>query len=197
MTDDSFLAELGADWRRQNTTVDRLNVHIRKRLLRTRMALAAKLLGLIVALVAACWFVWLALHGAPAIFVLAGIVMLVALPLMILEIVGTARALKVGQSDTPSLVLMRVREQAAAARQLLWGAKASAVLLAASALTLLLLYWLGKARDEEAILFVPLWGFFALGLWLWQAHRSRLLSAEIAHCDVLLDEDREADQRLS
>jgi len=196
MTDDTFLAELGADWRRQNTTVDRLNAHIRKRLLRTRLALAAKSFGLGVALLAAAWFVWLALHGAPAIFVLAGIVMLVALPLMALEIVGTARALKVGQSDTPSLVLLRVREQAAAARQLLWGAKVSALLLAASALALLALYWLEKARAEEAMLFVPLWGFFALGGWIWQAHRSRVLGAEIAHCNALLDEDREADQRV-
>jgi hypothetical protein len=77
----------------------------------------------------------------------------------------------------------------------LWGAKLSALLLAVSALALLLLYLLGKARAQEALLFVPLWGFFSFGGWIWQAHRNRVLLAEIAHCNALLDEDREADRR--
>ena len=190
---DTFLGELRADWRQQDASLDDLRTQIQRRQLRTRLALGAQSAGMGVAFLSAGWFVWLALNGAPAIFVLAGIIMLVALPFMALEIIGTARSLRITHSDTPSGLLRRARDQAAAARYLLWGPRISALLLGSSAAGLLLLYLFGQARAEDILLFVPLWGLFALGGWVWQRYRQRALSAEMARCDALLAEFSEAD----
>ena len=139
------------------------------------------------------WFIRLALTGAPPLFALAGIVLLVSLPLMLLEVAGTARSLRIGHDDTPAGVLRRARHQAAAARHLLWASRVSALLLGASAAALLLLHAAGRARAEDAWLFAPLWALVAIGGWVWQSRRARRLAADIARCDSLLAELGEAE----
>lgn len=193
MTTDPFLSEIGADWRRQTVDLDRLHSAIDRRRRLTRLALIIKAAGTGIALLCGAWFVRLALGGAPAIFALAGIVLLVSLPLMLIDLAGTARSLRLGDDDTPAGVLRRARNQAAMARHLLWGHRAAALLLGACALGLLGLYATGRARAEEAIVMVPLWALLASGGWLWQLHRARHLASEIARCDRLLAELGEAD----
>ena len=188
MTNDTLFAELGADWRRQTADLDRLQARTERRRRRTRLALIAKVAATGIALLFGVWFVWRALNGAPALFALAGAVLLVALPLMLLEIAGTARSLRIGHDDTPVGVLRRARDQAATARHLLWCARIASVLLGASAVGLVALYAAGRARAEDALLFAPLWTAFALGGWARQAVRSRRLAAEVARCDALLAE---------
>lgn len=190
---DIFLAELHSDWQQQDTKLDDLRTQIQRRRLRTGLALAAQSAGMGTAFLAAGWFVWLALNSAPAIFVLAGIIILVALPFMALEIVGTARSLRITHSDTPSGLLRRARDQAAAAKYLLWGPRVSALLLGISAAGLLLLYLFGRARAVDVLFFVPLWSLFAWGGWVWQRYRERTLGSEISRCDALLAEFSEAD----
>ncbi|MDQ8757973.1 hypothetical protein RCO27_17240 [Sphingosinicella sp. LHD-64] len=192
MTNDSFLSDLGADWRRQTADLDRLRARTERQRRRTRLALIAKAAGAAIALLSGVWFVWLAFRGAPTVFALAGIVLLVSLPLMLLELAGTARALRVGHDDTPAGVLRRARDQAVAARQLLWAGRVAALLMAASAAGLAALFVAGRARTEDTLAFVPLWTLVALGGWVWQARRARRLAAEIARCDALLAELREA-----
>lgn len=194
MTNDELLAQLGADWRRQTADLNRLRRLIERRRQRTRLALVARTAGTGVALLFGAWFVWLALDGAPAIFALAGIILLVALPLMLLEVAGTARALRLSHDDTPAGVLRRARDQAAMARHLLWGARIAALLLGASAVGLVVLYTMGRARIDEALFFVPLWALIALGGWAWQVRRGRRLAAEVARCDALLAELGEAEE---
>lgn len=193
MTNDILLSELGADWRRQTADLDRLRRLTERRRRRTRVVLIAKAAGTGIALLSGAWFVWLSLKGAPAIFALAGTVLMVALPLMLLELAGTARSLRIGHDDTPAGVLCRARDQAATARHLLWASRTAALLLAASASGLLALYAAGHVRAEEAVIFAPIWALFALGGWVWQARRSRRLAREIARCDALLAELGEAD----
>jgi len=193
MTNDTLLSELGADWRRQTTDLDRLRKLTERRRLRTRLALIGKAAGTAVAFLSGLWFVWLALTGAPALFALAGIVLLVSLPLMLLELAGTARSLRIGYDDTPVGMLRRARHQAAASRHLLWGSRASALLLGATAAGLLALFAAGSASAEEALIFAPTWALFAIAGWAWQSHRARRLAAEIAGCDALLAELGEAE----
>jgi hypothetical protein len=138
-------------------------------------------------------FVWLALNGGPAIFALAGFALLVALPLMLLEVTGTARSLRIGHDNTPAGVLRRARHQAATARHLLWGTRAAALVLGASATGLLALYAAGRTRAEEALIVAPVWALGAIAGWAWQAHRARRLTAEMARCDAMLAELGEAD----
>jgi hypothetical protein len=188
MTNDTLLSELGADWRRQTADLDRLRRLTERRRQRTRLALIAKAAGAAIASFSGLLFVWLALTGASALFALAGIVLLVSLPLMLLELAGTARSLRIGHDDTPAGVLRRARHQAAASRHLLWGSRASALLLGVTAAGLLALYAAGRASAGEALLFVPIWALFAIAGWVWQSHRGRRLAAEVARCDTLLAE---------
>lgn len=193
MTTDPSLAELGVDWRRQIVDLDRLRAATERRRRRTLLALIVKAAGTGIAFLFGAGFVWLALGGAPAIFALAGFVLVISLPLMLMDLAGTARLLRLGHDDTPAGVLRRARDQAAIAQHLLWGHRAGALLLGACALGLLALYATGRARAEEALVFVPLWGLLALGGWAWQARRARRLAAEVGRCDSLLAELSEAD----
>lgn len=193
MTNDKLLSELRADWRRQTVDIDRIRrlIEVRRRWI--RFGLIVKATGAGIALLSGGWFFWLALTGGAAIFALASIALLVALPLMLLELAGTARSLRIGHDGTPSGVLRRARDQATTARHLLWGSRVAALLLAVSAAGLLALHVAGRAHAEEALVFMLAWAFLALGLWVWQARRGRRLTAEIARCNALLAELGEAD----
>ena len=192
MTDDTLFSDLGADWRRQTADLDRLRRLIELQRRRTRLVLLARIVGTGVALLFCAWFIWLALNGGPATFALGGFVLLIALPLMLLEVAGTARLLRVGHDDTPAGVLRRASDQAAIARHLLWGTRVAAVLLGASAAGLLALYATGRASVRQALILAPIWALVALAGWAWQAHRARRLAAEIDQCEVLLTELGEA-----
>ena len=194
MTNDELISRLGTDWRRQTADLDRLRKLTERRRQRTRLGLAARIAGAGVALLSGLWFVCLAVEGAPAIFALAGLILLGSLPLMLLEIAGTARALKIGHDDTPTGVLRRARDQAAMIRHLLWGARTASLLLGATAVGLLMLYATGRASAAEALFFVPTWGLSALGGWAWQVRRGHRLAAEIARCEALLAELGEAEE---
>ena len=137
MTNDDFLdawAPTGGDSRSISTG---WAGRVERRRLRTRLALIAKAAATGIALFSGAWFVWLALKGAPPIFALAGIVLLIALPLMLLELAGMARSLRIGHDDLPAGILRRARDQATKARHLLWLSRAGALLLGASAVGLL------------------------------------------------------------
>ena len=192
MTDDTPFSDLVSDWRRQTADLDRLRRLVERRRRRTRLILLARILGTGVALLFCAWFIRLALSGGPPTFALGGFVLLIAVPLMLLEVAGTARLLRVGHDDTPAGVLRRARDQAAIARHLLWGTRVAAVLLAASAAGLLLLFATGRASMKEALILAPFWALTALVGWAWQAHRAPRLAAEIDQCELLLAELGEA-----
>jgi len=193
MTNDRLLSDLGADWRRQTADVDHIRRLTERRRRRMRLELIVKSAGAGIALLFGAWFIWRALNGAPAVFTLAGIVLLIALPLMLAELAGTARSLQFGHDDTPAGVLRRARDQASAARHLLWATRLATLLLAATAAVLLALNIIGRARVEDAQIFAPIWALFALGMWVWQTRSARRLATEIAHFDVLLAEPAEAE----
>lgn len=188
MAHDDILAELGADWRRQTADLERLHMLTERRRRGGRLALAAKVVGTGIALAAGLWFVRLALSGDPAVFALAGAVLLGALPLMVMEIAGTARLTRAGANETPAEALQSARAQAAAALKLLWASRVAALLLAACATGLVVLYAAGQASARDAASFAPIWAFVALIGWYWQSLRARRLRAEIAHCDLMVEE---------
>lgn len=193
MTNDPLFARIGADWRRQTVDLDRIRRLTERRRQRMLLALIAKAAGVGIALLASAWFIWLALRGAPSIFGLAGIILLIALPLMLLELAGTRRVLDLGRDDTPVGILHRMRNQATMARQLLWCNRLAALLLTLSAVALLGLYGAGRARMEETLIFAPIWLLFALAGWAWQMRQARRLDDEIARCDAFLAEFDQAD----
>lgn len=192
MADDGLFTSLGADWRRQTADLDRVRRSIEARRRRTRLVLLARIAGTGAALLSCAWFIRLALSGGPATFALGAIVLVIALPLMLLEVAGTARLLRVGHDDAPAGVLRRARDQATLARHLLWGTRAAALLLGASAAGLLGLYAAGRAGERQVLIITPIWLLLALALWGWQVYRGRRLAAEIERCEVLLAELGEA-----
>lgn len=195
MPPDDILAELSADWKRQTVDHGRLRARTERRRRWTRLALTAKAAATGGALLAGIWFARLALSGEAPAFALAGFVLLAASPLMLMELIGTMRLARIGASDAPEGALRAARAQAVAALHLLWGARAGALLLTASALGLTVLHAAGKATAGEAATIAPVWLVAALIAWLWQARRASRLKAEIAHCDLMLDELREAESR--
>lgn len=186
MTDDKLLRELGAKWRSQTVDIGRIQAMVERRMRRTRQMLIARSAATIVVVAAMLYFLALAFHGDRPLFALAGIVLLVASPLMVLEALATARALQVNASNTAEEVLCGAIAQAEKTKRLLWGARASSILLAISASGLIVLNMAGLATTEELLIFAPFWGLAALAGWFWQGHRAVQLDGEIARCKELL-----------
>lgn len=186
MTDDKLFAELGAEWRRQAVDIGRIQKMVDQRIRRARKMLIARTGAVIIVMAAMLFFLVLALKGDRPLFALAGVILLISLPLMVLELLATARALHVSPSCTPEEVLSGAITQTLASKRLLWGARASSILLAISAAILVVFHSIGLATTDEMLIFAPFWGLASLAGWLWQYHRSAQLDGEIARCNSLL-----------
>lgn len=193
MNHDPLLAELGDDWRRQTVDLARLNQLTDRRLRLGRLVLLGKMVVTLIALLSGIWYLWVAFGGGRASQMVAGIVMLVALPLMLLELRSTAGALRIVPGDTPIDIARRARDQATAAHRLLWGCRVASALLAAGAAALVMLYAFGRASAGEAFGFGALWLGAAILGWLWQRRRAVTLSGRIRRSEQLLDELQQAD----
>jgi len=192
MPHDDILAEIGADWRRQTVDHERLRLRIAQRQRRTRVQLAAKLAGTIVAALAGAWLAFLAVAESSLTFGFAALILIAALPLMVIEILATRRLTLVGTTDTPEGAVRAARDQAAASLRLLWAPRVAALVLGVGAAGLIALHGLEGAEPAELAWAAPIWLVAAVATWWWQAHRAHRLATEISNCDRLLEELGEA-----
>lgn len=190
MPDDDILAEIGADWKRQTVDHERLRMRVASRQRRTRLHLGVKIAGTIFALFAGGWFVFLGMAEGSLAFGFAGVILLAALPLMVLEVRATRQLTQIGAANSPEGALRAAHDQAVAALRLLWAPRAVAFVLSVSAAGLVILRVLGNVSLTDTVLAGSVWLITALIMWNWQARRARRLRTEISRCDQLLREMR-------
>ncbi len=192
MPHDDILAEIGADWKRQTVDHERLRMRVASRQRRTRLHLGVKIAGTIFALFAGGWFVFLGMTEGSLAFGFAGVILLAALPLMVLEVRATRQLTQIGAANSPEGALRAAHDQAAASLRLLWAPRAVAIVLGLSAAGLVALYVVGSVSLAETALAGSVWLVTAVIVWIWQARRARRLRTEISISQVLLAEMVEA-----
>ena len=193
MTDDRFLAELRAEWRRHPISPAGLRRLTARRRWRDRLGLAAGAAALVAYALIALFFLREALEGAPAVFALAAIAFATALPPLAVEFVQAWRDSRIEPEHGPEGLLDLARLRIAAAHRALWGFRAAAVILAGTVAGLLLLFAAGRASARETWQLGLCWSVTALACWLWQARRGRRLVTEAEECERLLEAYRAAD----
>lgn len=192
MTDDGFLDELRADWRRQTVDLDRIAALTARRRRVFRLVLVWKLVATILALLCAIWFAWMTFAAGHAVFALGAVAMVVAVPLLLFEYLEARRSLTTDSDDTPVGVLRTACRQVETSRRLLWGTRMGALLLAFCAAAVVGLFMAGAATRGDITFLTPVWGGTALLMWGWQAWRGGRLTAEAGRCQRLLAEYRDA-----
>ncbi|MFC3712717.1 hypothetical protein ACFOMD_09060 [Sphingoaurantiacus capsulatus] len=192
MSDDPFLDELRAEWRRHPVDPARLQRQAARRRLRGQLGLVAGAVGILGYLVIAILFSREALTGGPPVFGLAAIAFTVGVPPLISEFVYAWRDARTEPEQSPEGLLDLARRRIAAARHALWGFRVAAIILAGTVAGLLLLFAIGRASAAETWRLGLCWSLTALGCWLWQMRRGQRLATEAEQCERLLAEYRAA-----
>ncbi len=192
MSDDPFLDELRAEWRRHPVDPARLQQQAARWRWRGRLGLVAGALGILFYLVIAVLFSREALDGGPPVFGLAAIAFTIGLPPLISEFVYAWRDAHNEPEASPEGLLDLARRRIAAAHHALWGFRVAAIILGGTVAGLLLLFAIGRAGAGETLRLGLCWSLTALACWLWQAHRRRRLATEAEQCERLLAEYRGA-----
>jgi hypothetical protein len=193
--DDNFLAEVRGEWRRDHIDADAMAL----RFSRHRRATQRRLLLVLVggALIFACliWLGLLALTQKDAAVAVAALAFAAALPLMVAAIFVIRRDLATRYQKTQLGLLLQTRDSVAAMRRALRDARLCAVILLTATAALALCAFLGLTASQAVVVPAAAWLTTAVGVWLWQAWRSRRLALEAARCERMI-QDFEAADRL-
>lgn len=194
MPTDDFLQTLRTDWRSPAIDVDRMRRLTERRQRLANWSRALNLVGVGVALLFGGWFAYRAATGGDPVLVVGAAAFFVALPIILIEYAETRRILRVRYDDTPRGVLLQARQHVDWLRRMLRGCRWSAMILAVSAVAVLLLI-AGGLTDLRASPFISVvWATTAALAWLWQAWRARRLAGEAEACESLLAELSDAER---
>jgi hypothetical protein len=188
MSGDDFLDALRADWRRPSVDLERMRRLTARRqrlqsLVRTLTpvgALACGLLGI--------WLGWRAATTGEAIFWVSAAALLVAAPLLLIELAEARRASRIRFDDTPRGVLEQAGQQVLYACKALRGYRWSASILAAAAVIVAVLRLAGWSSDPAAYAIALTWIVVAGLAWAVQVWRAGRLAREAERCERLLAE---------
>ncbi|MGQ0659313.1 hypothetical protein [Sphingosinicella sp.] len=197
MTNDDFLDDLRADWRRQTVDVSGLAARVAARQRRAGLVTAGNALAIATMAILACLFGSAAIRQGDALLGVAAIAFLLAAPAVLFEMLDFRRATRLRYDDSPAGVLRQARDQAMFSRRRLRSARIAALLLVGAGLAAWALVPAGLAHRDTVIVITSGWAAAALLSWLWQFWRDRRLVETIAGYDRLraeLDEGSAADE---
>ena len=193
MSGDDFLDALRADWRRPSVDLERMRrLTARRQRLQSVVraltpvgALACGLLGLLLG--------WQAVTSGEAVLAVGAAALLIAAPLLLVELTEIRRASRIRYDDTPRGVLEQAAEQIHYARKALRGYRWSASILAAAAVIVVAIRLAGWSSDPAAFPIAATWIAVAALTWAAQVWRAGRLAREAQRCEQLLVQLDEAE----
>ncbi len=185
MTNDDFLDDLRADWRRQTIDVSDLAVRVAARQRRAGLVMASNSLGVAALAGFALVFAYAAIRYSDALFGVAAFAFLLGTPAALFELLDFRRARRLRYDDSPAGVLRQARDQAMLSRRQLRSARIAALLLVGAGLAAWALVLAGLAHRDTVLVITLGWAVTATLTWLWQHWRDRRLVAETAGYDRL------------
>lgn len=186
---DDFLDRARANWRASDEAVEQLTERLRRQQFWSRLAFPAELGAAVIAVGAGIWLLFWAIDGYVVLGRIAGVVLLVAVPILTAASWFARRAQPKWESETPEGVLRYALRKADVTVSLLRLAQWHAVVLAGFVAAL----WVAAVAhyvmiDMFLFAFTVFYLAVAFGTYVWVRWRRARLAAERQQCEALLAE---------
>jgi hypothetical protein len=188
MSSDDFLDRLRADWRGPSVDLERMRRLTARRRRLQSLVRALTPLGALTCLLLGLWLGWGAVTNGEAILAVGAAALLIAAPLLLIELAEARRASRIRYDDTPRGVLQQAYEQVRYARTALRGYRWSASILAVAAVLVLAIRLAGWSSDPAAFAIALTWIAVAALTWAVGVWRAGRLGREAQHCEQMLAE---------
>lgn len=188
MSGDDFLDTLRADWRRPQVDLERMRRLTARRQRLQSLVYVLTPVGALACLLLGLWLGWNAAVSGEAILAIGAAALLIAAPLLLVELVELRRARRIRYGDTPRGVLEQADQQVRHARKALRGYRWSASILAVAAAMVVVTRLAGWSSDPAAFPIALTWLGVAASTWAFQVWRAGRLAREAQRCERLIAE---------